>query len=89
MHILMNRSNWVNLINNKVYIAIRDPPSAKKKSRYCDTASCVKVDNFNPKCNQLGCMKPLRQKLTLPIANATSLVAFRIEGVNIETTGFI
>ena len=46
--------------------------------------SCVKVDSLNPKCNQLGCMKPLRQKLTPPM-----LVAFRIEGVNFETTGFI
>ena len=41
MHILMNRSNWVNLINKKVYIAIRDPPSAKKQSRYTVTQLTV------------------------------------------------
>ena len=51
----------------------------KKQLCYCDAASGIKVDSFNPKCNQFGCMKPLRQKLT-----PSMLVAFRIEGVNFD-----
>ena len=76
-----NTKKW----REMTYINYRDPPSAKKQLHYCDTASCVKVDSFNPKCNQQGCkktdalnfqMKPVVSKLTPSILNATSLVAW-------------